>query len=67
LLHLIACWSISGHIYHIYFPDCSLFLNFYFIDSTPFFVFTVLLVMVCFWHNLYISLIPFRRTAAVHI
>ena len=33
LLHLMACWSISGHIYHIYFPDCPLFLDcFFFID-----------------------------------
>ena len=37
LLHLMACWSTSDHFYHIYFLDCPLFLNFYFIDSTPFF------------------------------
>ena len=37
-----------GLYYHIYDPDCPLFLDFYFIDPTPLFVFTVLLFMLCF-------------------
>ena len=36
LLHLMACWSISGHICHIYFPDCPLFLDFFFFIDPPF-------------------------------
>ena len=35
----MACWSISGHIYHIYFPDCPLFLDFVFFIDPPFYIY----------------------------
>jgi len=63
----MAYWSISGNTYHIYFPDCPLFLDFLLYWPNPLFVVTVLLFMMFFWHILHWSFIQFRRTTAVQI